>query len=1002
MKPFDIPVLPLHAEAPSRPAPVAAVGAAVQAPVDAGGDAVNARTLMDTAQSGLYIVREGQIVYANPAVATMLGWQSSGLIGHPHTVVMAPDWQQLADSTLRLRLSGLPGPAIELQCQRRDGSRFEVRLLARRIVFEGQPAVMMTLVDLSELKHALRRAEWNASMLARTEALCRAGSLEVAQASGELHMSAGLAAMLALPEGSALPASLDTLPWVPAEEQAYVAGIWRNAVVGEAFEFQHRVVCADGRRLVVLHRGQLGADGRGVALLQDVTSQVEAAQRIQELATHHEVTGLPNRGRLLDQVDAAICAARWEPEARGITVLTIDIPRIASIKANMGFGAGDSFCMALAARLRVLGGGGEAVAQLGDTEFALILESPKGEDRETLRQRALHLQVELQAPVRLGATDVYPQCLIGIACFPADGDSADRLLECAQNARQDVAGGAGVAFFRAESAMRALRAMTIESALWRALQENQFELHYQPQVDLCTGLINGAEALLRWTSPELGPVTPGEFIPVAERAGLIGAIGDWVLEQACTQIGIWKRAGLSPVRVSVNLASSQLQQPDLAQRVQTLLLRNDASPAWLGVELTESMVMSDVERAAATLREIKAIGVQISLDDFGTGFSSLSCLSRLPIDVVKVDRSFVRDVTADAQDVSVTRAIINMTHGLQMRALAEGVETEGQLSLLVAAGCDECQGWWFSKALPAADFESVLRAGKRLPERYVRNPGGRRERTLLLVDDEENILSALKRLLRRDGYKIITANSGAHGLRCLAENDIDVIVSDQRMPGMTGVEFLNRAKDLYPETLRLVLSGYTELQSIIDAVNVGAIYKFLTKPWDDERLRAHIAEAFRQKELGDENRRLAQQVDAANADLATLNEKLAHTLGQQRDQAQLLEASAASLRDVFDELPVPVLGVDADGLLGFANREAEAQLPLLSSCLATQLVDQLPPELQACLANCTSRCTITLEGRRFEVRRSNLGGPGGGGGAACGHLLLLMPTEHHTTEHLAA
>lgn len=984
MKPFDIPVQQLQAEALSRPAEPA------EPAVGASGDALHARTLLDTAQSGLYVVREGRIAYANPAVATMLGWTSVALVGQTHTVVMAPESQEVADATMRLRLTGVAGAAVEVRCQRRDGSRFDVRLQARRIAFESQPAVMMTLIDVSELKHALRQAEWNASMLARTEALCRAGSLEVAWPSGALHMSTGLAAMLALPEGSPLEANLDTLPWVPADEQAYVAGIWRNAVVGEAFEFQHRVLCADGRRLVVLHRGQLGDDGRGVALLQDVTAQVEAAQRIQDLATHHEVTGLPNRAWLLDQVDAAMCAARWEPEARGITLLAIDIPRIADIKANMGFGAGDTLCMALAARLRVLGGDGESVAQLGDTEFALILESPAGEDREALRQRALELQVSLQAPVRLGTTDVYPQCLVGMACFPTDGDTADRLLECAQSARLDVAGGAGVAFFRAESAIRALRAMTIESALWRALQNHEFELHYQPQVDLCTGLINGAEALLRWTSPELGPVSPGEFIPIAERAGLIGAIGDWVLEQACTQIGLWKRAGMSTVRVSVNLASSQLQQPDLAQRVQTLLLRNDASPAWLGVELTESMVMSDVERAAATLRAIKAIGVQISLDDFGTGFSSLSCLSRLPIDVVKVDRSFVRDVTADAQDVSVTRAIINMTHGLQMRALAEGVETEGQLSLLVAAGCDECQGWWFSKALSADDFAAVLRAGKRLPERYVRNPGGRRERTLLLVDDEENILSALKRLLRRDGYKIITATSGAQGLRCLAENEVDVIVSDQRMPGMTGVEFLNRAKDLYPQTLRLVLSGYTELQSIIDAVNEGAIYKFLTKPWDDERLRSHVAEAFRQKELGDENRRLAQQVDSANADLAALNEKLARTLGEQRGQAELLEASAASMRDVFDELPAPVFGIDADGTLGFANREAEHRLPLLSAWLGNQLVDQLPPELQACLAGSTAQCCTTLEGQHFHVRRGNLAARGGNAG---GHLLLLTPTE---------
>jgi FixJ family two-component response regulator len=401
------------------------------------------------------------------------------------------------------------------------------------------------------------------------------------------------------------------------------------------------------------------------------------------------------------------------------------------------------------------------------------------------------------------------------------------------------------------------------------------------------------------------------------------------------------------------------------------------------VELTESMVTADVAGAAAVLRAIKAVGVEISLDDFGTGFSSLSYLSRLPIDVVKVDRSFVRDVTANAQDVSVTRAIIHMTHGLQMRALVEGVETEGQLALLVAAGCDEVQGYWFSKPVPAAELEAMVRQRKRLPQRYVRHPDGQRARTLLLVDDEENILSALKRLLRRDGYRILTAASAAEGLLRLAEEEVDVIVSDQRMPGMTGVEFLHRARELYPNSLRLVLSGFTDLQSIIDAVNEGAIYKFLTKPWDDERLRGDVAEAFRQKELADENRRLAQQVDKSNAELAAQGERLERLLEQHREQAELLAAGAGSLRDVFDELPVAVLGLDADGVLVFVNREAQRWLPQLTAQLGTALVEPLPsPEGGATLSR-----RVVIEGHEFELLTRQLPGDP----LPRGRVLVLLP-----------
>ncbi len=957
MKPQDLPTTLLPAEPEDVP------------------EVAPARPMLDTAHTGLYVVRDGIVVYANPVAAAMLGWEARSLIGRLHAATLAPELQAVVEAAIARPLRGNAGRPVEVRCQRSDGSPHDVRASARGIAFEGQAAVMVSLHDITELKSALRAAEWNASMLARTEALCRAGSFEVEPASGRVRMSAGLLALLLQDAAGANEARLEALDWVPADEQSYVAGIWRAASPGEVFEFQHRVLLPGGERRVVLHRGQLDADGRGVALLQDVTSQVEAEQRIQDLANHHEVTGLPNRAWLLDQIDAAMHIARWD--ARCFALLTIDLPRIAEIKASMGFGAGDTMCMALAARLRQACDASERVAHLGDTEFAVLLECAPGDASEqtTLQARATALLQLLEAPVRLGVTDIHARCLIGIARFPGPASTAERLLECAQTARLDVVGGAGVAFFRADTGAREVRAMAIESALRRALEQQEFELHYQPKVDVHSGAICGAEALLRWQSAQLGSVSPAEFIPVAEQSGLIGAISDWVLQQACVQLATWRRAGLPAVRVSVNLTAAQLQIPDFANHVQAVLQRTGASADCLGVELTESMVMTDVEAISHTLRALKMAGVQVSLDDFGTGFSSLSCLSRLPIDVVKVDRSFVREVTADAQDVSITRTIIQMTHSLQMRALAEGVETEGELSLLVAAGCDEIQGWWFSKALPADEFAALLQANKRLPERYVRRPQGQRQRTLLLVDDEENILAALRRLLRRDGYRILTAASAADGLQCLACEEVDVIVSDQRMPGMTGVEFLHRAKDLYPNTLRMVLSGYTELQSIIDAVNEGAIYKFLTKPWDDERLRGHIAEAFQQKELADENRRLVRQVDRANVDLAAVNEKLARTLSQQREQADLLATSRGNLREVCEELPLALLGVDDQGVLVLANREAERLLPRLCARFGDGLAGLLPARLLSARdAAAADAEVLELDEGRFQVRVRDLPG----------------------------
>ncbi|MEY2894175.1 MAG: hypothetical protein RJA98_4083 [Pseudomonadota bacterium] len=962
------------------------------APTDTGLPDGDRRALAEWAQTGLFVVQDGLIAYANPALAEMLHRPSaSELLGQPVLVLTAPEYHAHALATIERRLAGKTGRPGSIRGLRADGSTFDAQVFARRIDHAGRPAVLITLFDNSKLQDALRSAEWSAKLLASTEALCGSGAFEVHWPSGELTVSSGFRALIGLPPADvdSHAHNIDALDWVPPGEQPFVSCIWRSATAGEPFEFQHRVSCSDGSTRVVLHRGLLSDHGpaglRGVAILQDITAQREAELRIQALANHDEVTGLPNRAWMLDQLDAAMHAARWE--SRGFALLTFDVARIADIKSNMGFGAGDTLAMALAARLREACGEGEIVARLGDTEFAWMADTGPDCDaaQAQISLRASALQAVLEAPVRLGSADVFPLCVIGAALFPHNASTPETLLEAAQTARLDVSDCTGLAFFRPEAGLSAMRAMQIDSALHRALAQNEFALHYQPQVSLDDGVVHGAEALLRWHSAELGSVSPAEFIPIAERSGLIGDIGDWVLRRACEQIVAWRRAGLPPVRVAVNLSPIQLQRPDLARHIQRMLDATGADPECLGVEITESILMDSVDRAAQMLREIRALGIEIALDDFGTGYSSLNNLSRLPIDVVKVDRSFVHDLTADPQQVSVTRAIINMTHGLRMKVLAEGVETEGQLSLLASWGCDQIQGYWFSRPLPAEAFEALLRDGKHLPDRFVtRNQRGR---TLLLVDDEPNIVNALKRLLRRDGYHVLTASSGSEGLQLLTEHPVDVILTDQRMPGMTGVEFLHRAKAQSPHTVRMVLSGYTELQSIIDAINEGAIYKFLTKPWDDQRLRGHVAEAFRQKELSDENRRLQDQVEAANNDLAHLNDKLGRLLAQQNAQAELLSASANGFREVLDGLPTPVIGIDPDGLVAYANPAAESTLSDSGGLLGQPMGHALLTQGLSADSG-PGQSGLTFNGQRYRLLCNTLQPQGTG---PRGQVLLLVP-----------
>ncbi|HEX5685867.1 MAG TPA: EAL domain-containing protein [Ideonella sp.] len=538
------------------------------------------------------------------------------------------------------------------------------------------------------------------------------------------------------------------------------------------------------------------------------------------------------------------------------------------------------------------------------------------------------------------------------------------------------------------------RVAALGAALGQALDQQELSLHYQPQIDLRSGAMYGVEALLRWHSAALGQVAPDEFIAVAEQTGHMAAIGEWVLRTACAQAAAWRRAGMSGLRIAVNISGRQLEQDDLAQRIQAILLETGADPAMLGVEVTEAMLVGDATRAARTLHALRAIGMEISLDDFGTGYSNLSVLRSLPIDVLKIDRSYVHDVTAAPAKVSVTRAVITMAHSLHMKVLAEGVETEGQLALLMANRCDAIQGYFFSRPVSAQDIEALWQEKRSLPSKYITAPP--RQRTLLLVDDEENIVAALRRSLRRGGYRILTANSAAEGLQRLAECEVDVIVSDQRMPGMTGVEFLRRAKTLYPGTVRIVLSGYTELQSITDAINEGAIYKFLTKPWEDDLLRANIEEAFRQKEMADENCRLDLEVRKANEELAEVNQRLESALAEQRKQLKLIEARGSSALELLLSVPVPLIGIDDEGLVAFVNRDAELLLPECTALVGRDADEALPPALRPMLQWPDEvPATLILNGQPCRCISRTMTADGD----TRGRLLLVIPNATAAEPH---
>jgi len=347
---------------------------------------------------------------------------------------------------------------------------------------------------------------------------------------------------------------------------------------------------------------------------------------------------------------------------------------------------------------------------------------------------------------------------------------------------------------------------------------------------------------VRWQHPDIGLISPANFIPLAEETGLIIPIGEWVLRTACTCLKGWIDAGLQKIRMAVNLSSRQFNHKDLAGVITGILSETGLEPQQLELELTERIVMEDAEKSIRLLDELKTLGVQFSIDDFGTGYSSLSYLKHFPIDRIKIDQSFVHNLTTDPENAAISQAIIAMTHGLNMKTIAEGVETPEQQEFLRSHQCDEIQGFHFSRPLPEAEMEQLLRQNA-ATEDLLQTPGPD-SKVLLLVDDEEEIINALARSLKVDGYHILRTTSPRDAMDMLTTNQVGVIIADQYMQKMNGSELLRRVRKLYPDTVRILISAHSDPAMIVKAINDSAVYKFISKPWSDEQLRTDVRESF--------------------------------------------------------------------------------------------------------------------------------------------------------------
>jgi diguanylate cyclase (GGDEF)-like protein/PAS domain S-box-containing protein len=445
-----------------------------------------------------------------------------------------------------------------------------------------------------------------------------------------------------------------------------------------------------------------------IGVFSDITERKRVEAHIEFLAYHDALTELPNRLLAMDHLELAIAHA--ERAGSKAAVLFLDLDNFKTINDSYGHTTGDGLLQAVARRLRKCTRDTDTVSRQGGDEFLIILSDVR--DPDGITATAEKILGELEDTIQVEGHELATSLSMGVAVYPDDGEEVDTLLKHADTAMYHAkeAGRNTFRFYTEEMNVHAVEHQRIRVGLRRALERGELVLHYQPQIDLASGRIVGAEALVRWDNPESGLLPPGDFIPTAEDSGLIVPIGDWVLREACRQAAAWHDAGLPDIVVAVNVSATQFRRGDLEKSVLDALMDSGLSPSRLELELTESILMQDTEKMLDAVQRLKAYGLMLSIDDFGTGYSSLSYLKRFDVDKVKIDRSFISEMLDSPQDASIVRAIIQMARSMNMKTIAEGVENEDVLAFLRQQACDEAQGYHFARPMPAAEFARYLAA----------------------------------------------------------------------------------------------------------------------------------------------------------------------------------------------------------------------------------------------------------------------------------------------------
>lgn len=671
----------------------------------------------------LVIDEEGQIVLVNAQTERLFGYTREELINQPIESLLPQRFRsrhiQHRQEYFKNPHFRLMGTGRELYGLRKDSSEFPLEIsLGFHETEEGLLLVSSAIRDISERQQTEKRFH---QLLAHIDQQ-RQMLDTILSASADyvfLHDRAG----------RYLFASQSALHVLGLEKEDVEGKTWRElgfpAEAMESFDAELESVFTTGnpvaneirfptvngiRDLETLLTPVWGSDGSiqaVVSTVRDITERKSYEAQLRYQANYDALTQLPNRNLLQDRLGHAIAHAHRY--GRSVAVLFLDLDRFKMVNDSLGHRVGDALLQAAAARLTACVRKDDTVARLGGDEFVIVLEDLSGDDVAT--RVASKVLTVMENPFSIDDQEFFINCSLGISLFPRDGKDQETLIKNADTAlhRAKDQGRGQIQFYTAEINTLVAKRLALETGLRRALEANEFRLHYQPQIDLNQGHIIGMEALLRWHHPQWGMIMPAEFISLAEETGLIVPIGEWALRTACAQLRAWHDADLPRIIVSVNLSSRQFMQVNLIDRVTQVLQETELEARYLELEITESLLMRDVEGAVTILGAFKAMGLHLAIDDFGTGYSSLNYLKRFPIGRLKIDRSFVRDVTTNPDDAAIAQAVIALAHSLGLEVLAEGVETEAQLAFLRSKRCHQMQGYYFSSPLAPEEMAVRLR-----------------------------------------------------------------------------------------------------------------------------------------------------------------------------------------------------------------------------------------------------------------------------------------------------